>query len=104
MTSEPTIKIKLPDKLYEHMEGSGFAAGDDYPGQRELFRKIKTGDPLTVSEAKAVLDEGIESSLAALEAIAGSASDFEEGRDIAAARRSAEAIARKLRDFIERNS
>lgn len=99
-----TIKVKLPAKLYDHMEGSGFAAGDDSPGQRELFAKISNGVPLTVAEAEIVLNDGIESNLASLEAIAGSASDFEEGRDIAVAIRSARAIERRLNEFIEANA
>lgn len=102
--ARPTIKIKLPQKLYEHMSGSGFAAGDDYPEQRELFQKITHGTPLTVAEAEVVLNDGIESHLAALEAIAGSASDFEEGRDIAAAQRSALALKRRLSAFLEANA
>lgn len=99
-----TIKVKLPEKLYDHMSGSGFAAGDDNPGQRVLFAKITRGEPLTVAEAEIVLDDGIESSLDSLEAIAGSVGDFEEGRDIAAARRSGEAIRRKLVEFITANA
>lgn len=99
-----TIKIKLPEKLYGHMESSGFAYGEDYPETRELFHKIAVGEPLTVAEAELVLDNGIESSLAALEAIAGNTGDFEEGRDVAAATRSALTIERKLRTFIEANA
>lgn len=97
----PTIRVKLPQKLYNHMEGSGFAAGDDYPRHRELFRKITVGEPLTLAEAESALDEGIESSLASLEAVAGSVGDFDEGRDVVVARRSAEAIARKLNEFLD---
>jgi hypothetical protein len=98
------IRIKLASNLYDHMSGSGFAYGQDYPETRELFHKITIGEPLTVAEAELVLHDGIESSLDSLEAIAGSAGDFEEGRDIAAATRSARSIARKLIDFLEANA
>lgn len=99
----PTIRIKLPTKLHLHMEGSGFAYGEDDPATRELFRKISIGEPLTVPEAELVLDDGIESNLDGLEAIAVSAGDFDEGRDIAVARRSGQAIARRLREFLDAN-
>jgi hypothetical protein len=71
------IRIKLASNLYDHMSGSGFAYGQDYPETRELFHKITIGEPLTVAEAELVLHDGIESSLDSLEAIAGSAGDFE---------------------------
>lgn len=95
-----TVKIRVRGNLEDHMSGMGFAYGQDFPEQAVIFEKMQRGDPLDPREAFVALTDGIESALAGLEAIAGSAADFEEGRDIAAARRSGEAVKRKLIAFL----
>lgn len=95
-----TVKIRVRGKLAEHMDGMGFAYGEDYPEQATIYAKMLRGEALDPREAHVALFDGIESALAGLEAIAGSAADFEEGRDIAAARRSGESLKRKLTEFL----
>lgn len=96
-----TITIKLSRSLYEEMEGGGYAQGDEGEEARAVFGKLASGKALDREEARLALD-AVESQQLGMEAVAGGASlDFEEAGRLAAARRSAESVARRLRAFLD---
>lgn len=92
-------KFKLSPSLYSEMEGGGYAQGDEGKEAQDIFYKLAYGEPMSKDEAKIAL-EAVESQQFAMEAIASDVDSFEEGRTLAAARRSADALARRLREFI----
>jgi hypothetical protein len=96
----PMYKVPaLPEMLYHEMSGGGWAQ-QEHP---EIFAKMVNGENLTYEEA-VIARDGLDTTIIACEAVLGGGGcDFEMGRDVSAAKRSAEARLRKIDAYLKTN-
>lgn len=100
MRHRPKFKIKLTDSLYLEMSGGGWAQQE----QPALFAKITAEENLTYDEVKEARD-GIDTTIIACEAVLGGGGcDFEMGRAVSQAKRSAETLLRKIDAYLKTNA